>query len=102
MERIRYEITCKQKFQEKIYLSSSITLGNIDLREITLACDLNIVRCFHEVHALQRTIGDGPSAAPALRAPSDFNALSISDSADGRRGPETEVINVVDPGGLAL
>jgi hypothetical protein len=52
--------------------------------------------------ALEGPVGDGPGATATLCAPCDTNTLSVANVTDVRRSPETEVINIIDPCGLAL
>jgi hypothetical protein len=85
-----------------IKFTTWITTGDVELGEVANTSDLNVVGSLDEMDALEGAVGDGPGATATLCAPSDTNALSVANVTDVRRSPETEVINIIDPCGLAL
>lgn len=84
-----------------IELSSVITLGDVDLGKVTDTSNLNIVLGLDEMHALERSVRDDASSTARLGAPRNRLTLGVSDSTHVRGSPEAEVVNVVDPDGLA-
>lgn len=71
----------------RVELTSSITFRNVDLREVTMAGDLYVVRRLHKVDTGKRTVRDRTSATTSFRAPCDFFALRFSNGTDRGRGP---------------
>lgn len=84
-----------------IEFSSFITLRDVDLGEVTDTSNLDVVLGLDKVHTLERSVGDHTSSTTRLCAPSNLLTLSITDRARAGRSPEAEVVNVVDPEGLA-
>jgi len=85
----------------RVELPSIVSLRDVELRQVADASDLHVVRCLHEVYASQRVVRDDACAVARLQAPGDLFTLGITNAARRRRRPEAEVVNVVDPRGLA-
>jgi len=85
----------------RIQLTPRIPLRNINLRKIAHTSNLHIIHRLHEMNTLQRPIRHRPRSPPTLRTPRNFLTFRISDSPNGRRSPETEVVDVVYPCCLA-
>lgn len=78
-----------------IELSTRILGGDVHLRKVAIASDLDIVRSLHEMRALDGAVGDETSAVAVIHAPRNHDLL---DSTDSRvlaigvgRCPDTEV-----------
>jgi len=85
----------------RIQFTTRITLLDIDLGEITDASNLDIVLGANEVNAFESAVGNDTRAPAALSAPGNFVLLCVADIANLRRCPQTKVVGVVDPHGLA-
>ena len=85
----------------RVQLPAFISLGHVNLREISNTRNLHIVGRFHEMHAPERPVRHQSSSTAGFSTPRDFLALRVSDGADAWRSPETEIVDVVDPSCLA-
>jgi len=87
----------------RVEFSSRVTFFNVDLSEVANAGDLDVVRGANEVNTFEGTIGNDTGASSALGTPGDFLTFRVADDAVRvGRGPEAEVVRVIDPGGLAF
>jgi hypothetical protein len=80
-----------------IQFTSLISTRDVHLGEITDAGNLNIFRGLDKVNAFQGAVGNGSRAATRLGAPSNLNALSVTNASGVRWSPQTEITGGVDP-----
>jgi len=81
--------------------TTGITLLDINFGEIADASDLDVVLGTNKVDAFEGAVRDNTRTSAALGAPSDLDLLRVSNVADRRGCPETEIVGVVHPHGLA-
>lgn len=83
----------------RVELATRVAGGDVHLRKVADACDLDVVRRLHEVRAADSVRRDRARAVAVLEAPRYFNALGVTDGgvrARLRRGVEAEVIDRID------
>ncbi len=83
----------------RIQLSSRVTLGNVELGQVTDTSDLDVIRSLYEVRALDGSIRNEAGAIAALETPRDFDSLRLTDHGlwTGLRGSkQAEVVDRVD------
>ena len=84
-----------------VKLSSTIVSLDVDLSLIDETDDLDVVGGLGELDTGEGTSRDEAGAVTLLRAPGDLLTLGVTDGGVGVRGcPKTEVVEVVDHGGL--
>lgn len=54
------------------------------------------------MNTLERSIRDDPGSSSRAGTPRNFFTFGITDATHSRRSPETEIVDAVDPGGLAV
>jgi len=86
----------------RVELTSSIAFAYVDLGEITNAGDLHVIGGLYKVDTLEGAIGNCTSAPAGFSAPSNFFTFRVADGTNTRGSPETEIIDVVDPGSLTI
>lgn len=89
----------------RIQLSSGITLGDIDLGQVTSTSNLNIVRSLYKVSTKDSAIWNEAGSVSVLQAPRNFNTLGFTDDgvwAGVRRCEQAKVIHRVDCVGQAI
>jgi len=85
-----------------VHLTSKVVLEHVDLGLVDEANDLDVVGGLHELDARQGTRGDQTGTMARLRAISDHDPFDITDFLAHIGGtPEAEVIEAVQPSGLA-
>ena len=82
-----------------VILAPSVAWGNVDLRLLEFAGNLDVLRGMDHMGALNGIVGHKASPVTFPSTVSHTVALCITDCSHGRRSPEAEVIERVDPGG---
>lgn len=88
-----------------VKLTAAVAGGDVEVGEISNACDLDVVWSDYNVCTGDGAVRDQSCSVPALHAPCYFDSLSVSDDGVGawlRRRPDTPVLNCVDISILAL
>lgn len=88
-----------------VKLAASVAGGNVDVREISNTCDLNVVWSDHNVRTSDGAVRDQSCSVSTLHAPCYFDLLGVPDDrvrAWLRRRPDTPILNSVDISILAL
>ena len=83
----------------RVELAARVALGDVDLRQVADAGDLDVVRGLDKVRARDRAVGDEARAVALLDAPRDLYTLGVSDNGAGAgrgRREEAEVVERVD------
>lgn len=83
----------------RVELTTRVTTGDVDLREVPDASDLDVVWGLDEMRALHSAVGDDASAMAALDAPCNLDPLGVSDFGVGPglgRCEEAEVVERVN------
>lgn len=68
-----------------IQLATLVPGGDVDQRQVTYTCHLNVVRCLHEVCTGDRPVGDETRSVARLYAPRHLNSLGVADDRVGAR-----------------
>ena len=82
----------------RVELAARVALGDVDLRQVADAGDLDVVRGLDEVRARDRAVGDEARAVAGLDAPRDLDALRVSDDGVGAGARRRENAEVVERG----
>jgi len=85
-----------------IEFTTRITLGDVNFGKVTHTSHLDIIGRLDEMDTLQGSIRNRPGSPTRFSAPSYFLALSVPDGTDTRRSPKTEIVDIIDPRGLAI
>jgi len=85
-----------------VELASLVARGDVNLGEVTLAGDLDVLGRLDKVDAVEGARRYHAGAVDVLGAVGDHLSLSVTDCLDNGRTPQAEVINGVEPEGLAI
>ena len=80
-----------------VELASVVAPGDVDLREVALAGDLDVLGGLYEVDACEGALGHHAGAMAGLRAVGDHLAFGVADGFDSGRSPQAEVIDAIEP-----
>lgn len=86
----------------RVELAALVAGGDVDLREVADAGDLDVVGGLDEVGAGEGAVGGDAGAVAGLDAPGDLDALRVANDRVGAwlgRGKDAEVVYGVDCGG---
>ena len=80
-----------------VELASVVAAGDVDLREVALAGNLDVLGGLHEVDAFEGALGHYTRAVAGLRAVGDHLTFGVADGLDSGRSPQAEVIDTIEP-----